>query len=61
MLARMGTKGNPCTLLLRMKIGAATMEHNVAVSPNNYKQNGGRDKLGEWTRDIYTTIHKIGN
>ena len=35
MPARMGTKGNPCTLLVRMQIGAVTMEHNVAVSPNN--------------------------
>ena len=34
MFVRMWSKGNPCTLLVRMKVGAATKEDNMEVPQN---------------------------
>lgn len=34
MLATMWGKENPCTLLVGMKIGAATMKNNMEVAQN---------------------------
>ena len=32
-------KGNPCTLLVGIKIGAATVENSMEISQKNKKQN----------------------
>ena len=38
MLARMWRKGNPCTLLVGMQIGAAAMENSMKVPQKNKKK-----------------------
>ena len=55
MLERMWRKGNPLTLLVQMKIGAATMENSMEVSQ---KAKNMIPLLGIYPKEMRTLIQK---